>query len=141
MHWFSNLYLKLFPINAFIQKFMEEWNSFQLLLQCDKNAQERQIQNMRQIFWSDKTAFYNYWTKRSLNKIHLSWKTMFFFADEIWDNSFILNIKYSQPTLFCRGMNHFHYNCCLFRINILCSQNFRCKHASCSIVFFLFKTS
>ena len=70
--------------------------------------------------------------KRSLNKIHLSWKTMFFFADEIWDNRFILNIKYSQPTLFCRGMNHFHYNCCLFRINILCSQNFRCKHASCA---------
>ena len=77
--------------------------------------------------------------KRSLNKIHLSWKTMFFFADEIWDNSFILNIKYSQPTLFCRGMNHFHYNCCLFRINILCSQNFRCKHASCSIVLFLLR--
>lgn len=34
--------------------------------------------------------------KRSLNKIHLSWKTMFFFADEIWDNSFIPNIKYSN---------------------------------------------
>ena len=68
MHWFSNLYLKLFPINAFIQKFMEEWNSFQLLLQCDKNAQERQIQNMRQIFWSDKTAFYNYWTKKKFKQ-------------------------------------------------------------------------
>ena len=141
MHWFSNLYLKLFPINAFIQKFMEEWNSFQLLLQCDKNAQERQIQNMRQISDLIKRHFTIIEQKRSLNKIHLSWKTMFFFADEIWDNSFIPNIKYSQPTLFCRGMNHFHYNCCLFRINILCSQNFRCKPASCSIVFFLFKTS
>ena len=63
---------KRFPMNYFIQHFMEEWHSFQLLLQCNKNMQKRQIQNKIQIFWSDKAVFCNYWTKKKFKQ-----KTLF----------------------------------------------------------------